>query len=181
MAFVLTVFSVCFLASAQSQNPGLNCSLNGVPSTTTGACVCDTPWTGVRCETLSLAPGKVGLDGLPLAMYHGDGPNATSWGASVLFAPEDGKYYAWVASMINECTLADWQTNSEVVLAIADTPLGPFSKVKTIVPPWAHNPQAIRAPDPGSKHGHVYALFSLGLFSVYCLRSKCVTRLTLPL
>ena len=81
---------------------------------------------------------------------------------SVLHAPEDGKYYMWAASMVNNCTLNDWMTNSEVVLAVSQTPLGPFEKVKTIVPPWAHNPQAIRAPDNASKSGYIYALFTLG-------------------
>merc|ERR1711937_459108 len=135
--------------------------LNGLPATD-GTCICDVPWTGTRCQTLELAPGKVGLDGIPLAVYHGDGINSTSWGASVLHAPEDNQYYAWIASMVNNCTLNDWQTNSEVVLATASEPLGPYKRVKTVIPPWAHNPQAIRAPDSESATGHVYALFSLG-------------------
>ena len=80
----------------------------------------------------------------------------------MLHAPEDGKYYMWAASMVNNCTLDAWMTNSEVVLAVSQTPLGPFEKVKTIVPPWAHNPQAIRAPDNSSKSGYVYALYTLG-------------------
>ena len=137
-----------------------DCSLNGL--CTAGACECDAPWTGERCQTMQLAPGIVGLHDLPLCAYHGDGPNSTSWGGSVLHAPEDGKYYMWVASMVNNCTLDDWMTNSEVVLAVSQTPLGPFEKVKTIVPPWAHNPQAIRAPDNGSKSGYVYVLYTLG-------------------
>jgi hypothetical protein len=138
----------------------LSCALNGI--CTSGRCVCDAPWVGTHCQTLQLAPGIVGLHGLPLCAYHGDGPNSTSWGGSVLHAPEDGKYYMWAASMVNNCTLSDWMTNSEVVLAVAQTPLGPFTKLKTIVPPWAHNPQAIRAPDNSSKSGHFYALYTLG-------------------
>ena len=67
---------------------------------------------------------------------------------------------AWVASMVYGCTLDSWQQNSEVVLARSSTPLGPFERIRTLVPPWAHNPQAIRAPD--ADHGHVYALFTLG-------------------
>ena len=54
------------------------------------------------------------------------------------------------------------ETNSEVVLAEAETPMGPFTKVKTIVLPWAHNPQTIRAPDNTSASGHIYALYSMG-------------------
>ena len=138
----------------------LECHLNGVCRG--GRCACDAPWVGNACETLALAPGKVGLHGIPLCAYHGDGPNATSWGGSVLHAPEDGLYYMWVASMVGGCPLNDWQTNSEVVLTVADAPLGPYTKLKTVVPSWAHNPEAIRAPEPASKTGHVYALYTLG-------------------
>ena len=99
----------------------------------------------------------------PHLRYHGDGINSTSWGGSVLHAPEDGKYYMWAASMVNNCTMDDWETNSEVVLATSNNPLGPFERVKSIVPPWAHNPQAIRAPDNTSSSGCVYALCTMGV------------------
>ena len=81
----------------------LDCSLNGVCGDTK-TCVCDVPWKGERCQTLDLQPGEVGLHDIPLCTYHGDGPNSTSWGGSVLHAPEDGKYYMWAASMVNNCT-----------------------------------------------------------------------------
>ena len=101
----------------------LDCSLNG--ECTAGACVCDAPWAGTRCQTMELAAGRLGVGGIPLAAFHGVSQdpaaplNATSWGASVLRAPEDGRYYAWAASMVNQCDLSSWQTNSEVVLAAA--------------------------------------------------------------
>ena len=56
-----------------------DCSLNGL--CTAGICACDAPWAGNRCQTLQLAVGLLGLHGIPLCAYHGDGPNATSWGA----------------------------------------------------------------------------------------------------
>ena len=118
MRLMLLGFAPAVVAAACTTN--LDCSLNGICKA--GACSCDVPWDGVRCETMVLAPGKVGIGGLPLAAYHGDDPthlNSTSWGASVLHAPEDGKYYAFAASMINNCLLGDWQTNSEVVLAVS--------------------------------------------------------------
>lgn len=111
-----------------------DCSLNGL--CTNGKCACDVPWKGDRCGTLDILPGAVGLHHIPLCTYHGDGPNSTSWGGSVLRSPEDGAYYMWAASMAHNCTMGEWQTNSEVVLAKADTPMGPFEKVKTIVLPW---------------------------------------------
>ena len=141
----------------------LDCSLNGLCSSASGTCTCDRPWTGDRCQTLQLAPGLPGLYGKPLCAYHGGTANTTSWGGSVVHAPEDGKFYMWVAEMVNNCTMGEWETNSEVVLAVSPkSPLGPFEKVKTIIEPWAHNPQAIRAPDNTSESGFVYAVYTLG-------------------
>ena len=89
-------------------------------------CKCDTPWIGERCQTLDIRPGTVGINELPLCAYHGDGPNSTSWGGSVIHAPEDSQYYMWAASMVNNCTMGEWVTNSEVVLARSPTPYGPY-------------------------------------------------------
>ena len=71
-------------------------------------------------------------------------------------------YYMWAASMVENCTMGEWETNSEVVLARSDGPLGPFERLKTVVEPWAHNPQTIRAPDSSSTSGFVYAVFTMG-------------------
>ena len=103
----------------------------------------------------------MGVGGKPLCCFHGsDGVNTTSWGASVLRDPADGIFYMWVAQMTNGCDLSSWQTNSEIVLAKSLDPLGPFEPISVVLPPWGHNPQAIRAPD--DEHGHVYALYALG-------------------
>ena len=129
-----------------------NCSLNG--QCLNGGCVCDVPWAGEQCGVLRVAPGLgSGVDGVPLGAYHGADNLSTSWGGSVLHAPEDGLYYMWVAAMANHCDLTSWEKNSEVHLAASPSPLGPFYKLKTIVPPWAHNPQTsapTRAPGPNS-------------------------------
>jgi len=78
----------------------------------------------------------------------------------VLYAPEIKKYAMYVAEMTNHCNLGKWRTNSEVALAYSESPEGPFLKQQSLVPPWAHNPEAIRAPDP--VYGYVYALYTLG-------------------
>merc|ERR1712100_78326 len=142
----------------QSCTTDEDCSLNGVCNGT--HCACDAPWKGDSCGLLDFLPGHGFLDDKPLCVYHGLDANSTSWGGSVLKAPEDGKYYMWVAEMTNHCTLGRWRTNSAVTLAVSSKPEGPFERVRQLVPPWAHNPQAIRAPDP--THGHVYALYTLG-------------------
>ena len=69
-----------------------NCSLNGVCDG--GKCLCDAPWSGEACGLLRMSPGLAkGLYDLPLCAYHGDDSLSTSWGGSVLHAPEDGLYY----------------------------------------------------------------------------------------
>ena len=96
-------------------------------------------WTGPRCETLTFAPGKE-TDCGKLCAYHGHGNDTTSWGASVVRA-DDGRLYMFAAEMTNGCDLGAWRTNSKVVVAVADDPLGPFEYAEDAVAPWAHNPQ----------------------------------------
>ena len=56
----------------------------------------------------------------------------------------------------NNCTLGQWTTNSQVALAVAAQPTGPYTRLQTIVKPWAHNPQMVRLPDG------TYVVFTLG-------------------
>lgn len=61
--------------------------------------------------------------------------------------------------MANNCSLGTWTTNSQVVVAVAQTkddPTGPYTRLSTAVTPWAHNPEVIRAADG------TYVLFTLG-------------------
>ena len=98
-----------FAASAQGCASDWDCSLNGLCSD--GACVCDVPWFGTSCEQLRMAPGvAVGVGGEPLCAFRGGGNATSSWGGSVLHAPEDGLFYMWAARMTNECSLDQWQT-----------------------------------------------------------------------
>ena len=140
-----------------TQDDALACSLNGVCDGS-GSCVCDAPWGGGLCERLIFAPGIETACG-KLCAYHGHLNDTTSWGGSVVRG-KDGTYYMFVAQMTNGCTLGQWRTNSAVVLAEADDPLGPFEYVMDVVRPWAHNPQVILAPDDDL--GAVYALYALG-------------------
>lgn len=69
---------------------------------------------------------------------------------------EDGKYWMFAAEMANHCGLGQWTTNSQVVAAVSDTPLGPFVRQGVSIPPWSHNPEAIRTPDGQ------YVIYTLG-------------------
>lgn len=154
---VRVLFVLLGIAWACTDEEG--CSLNGVCSSSSKTCVCDAPWGGASCETLQFAPGIESACG-KLCAYHGNKNDTTSWGGSVVRAEEDGKYYMFVAQMTNGCTLGQWRSNSEVVLARADDPLGPFEYIMDVVTPWAHNPEVIVADD--ETRGKIYALFALG-------------------
>ena len=61
--------------------------------------------------------------------------------------------------MVNNCSLADWQYNSQCTHAVATTLDGPFEKRDVAVAVWCHNPEVHAFNFSGSK---VYALFHIG-------------------
>lgn len=60
---------------------------------------------------------------------------------------EDGQYHLFVAEMLNSCGMNTWSTNSIIRHAVSATPAGPFARKEVVLPAFAHNPTAIRAPD----------------------------------
>ncbi len=141
-----------------------DCSLNGV--CTSGTCHCDPGWTtlpfgGPWCGFLDFLPSPISKCGPACAFHGGEGGidvATTSWGGSVIGPSQnaDGKYWMFAAEMAQHCTLGQWTTNSQVVTAVSDTPLGPFVRQAIAIPPWSHNPEAIRTPDG------TYVIFTLG-------------------
>jgi len=115
--------TVCLHAAA----PWTACSLNGFLNAS-GICSCYAPWTGLNCSTLARAPA------VPGAAY-GVQPNTSSWGGNVLLGG-DGLYHLFVAEMVNNCSLADWQTNSQCTHAVATNQEGPFEKHDIAIPVW---------------------------------------------
>lgn len=86
------------------------------------------------------------------------------WGASVIQA-EDGKYYMFASRWPKKLTMRAWATNSEIVLASADKPEGPYKFRQVVFPPrgpryfdgmMTHNPSI-------HYHNGKYVLFYLGL------------------
>ena len=136
-----------------------DCSLNGV--CTGGSCLCDDGWTTYPSLKLD-GPDCGQLDLLPAASdtsFHGLDTNKSSWGGSVLHLPVGGvkkKWTMFAAEMTRGCTLRHWTTNSEVVMATADDPQGPYTEAFQVIPPWAHNPEAILTP------GGEVVVFTLG-------------------
>lgn len=130
-----------------------DCSLNGVCDVATGACTCDPGWKAADCGMLDLLPAASSVS------FHGLNSNRSSWGGSVLRLPNASGAKVWAmfaAEMTHDCTLRHWTTNSEVVMAVADEVTGPYSEQFQVIPPWAHNPEAILTAD-----GHV-VIYTLG-------------------
>lgn len=93
--------------------------------------------------------------------YHD--PDYWVWGSSVIKG-EDGKYHMFASRWLKKLGFGKWVTNSEVVHAIADTPVGPYKTVGGVLPVrgkdyWdgmcTHNPRVV-------KYGNKYLLYYFG-------------------
>lgn len=134
-----------------------DCSLNGV--CTSGSCVCYPPWGGKdgTCGEFLFKPitGPAETNGYP-----GKSENVTSWGGNVIFY--DGLYHLFVAEMSNNCTLAQWGSNSRCAHAISSTPEGPYERIDIALPTWCHNPQVSYIPNGGGSGVDIWALWHIG-------------------
>ncbi|WP_372776003.1 glycoside hydrolase family protein [Mangrovibacterium sp.] len=90
-------------------------------------------------------------------------PNYWIWGSSVIKG-EDGKYHMFASRWPKAVGFGKWVTNSEVVHAIADTPVGPYKMLDVVLPVrgneyWdgmcTHNPRVV-------KYGDQYLLYYFG-------------------
>jgi hypothetical protein len=145
------------MAFAGGCSDDMDCSLNGECNKATRTCACTPAWGGPRCETLQLRPAaaRAGLHTL-----EADGRNASSWGGSVLKIEDT--FHMWASEMVNHCGIHAWATNSRVVHAASEAPDGPYTRLPPattaagagaggaggaeLFPPFAHEPDVIRAP-----------------------------------
>lgn len=81
--------------------------------------------------------------GLPAAVVEGD----------------DGLYHLFAAGFVNSCGIGGWETNSQVVHAVASSPGGPFRFSDVSLPTWHHNPDIKRCPVSGE-----YVLYTISCF-----------------
>jgi len=82
-------------------------------------------------------------------------PDYWVWGSSVIKG-EDGKYHMFASRWLKKLGFGKWVTNSEVVHAVADTPIGPYKTVRVALPMrgkeyWdgmvTHNPRIVKYQD----------------------------------
>ena len=117
-----------------------DCRLNGV--CTHGGCVCKPAWRGPTCAALRLGAAPRGG-----GFRHA---NSSSWGGSIMYDAKDMKYHMFSAFMLEHCGLSSWSTNSEIIRATSDSPLGPYEMQEVVATRFAHEPNLVFGTAPGS-------------------------------
>lgn len=101
-AFPLLLLAVGCAASVPCATD-LDCNLNGVCNPDSGACTCDSGWTGPSCALLALYPSKPG-DGTCDPSRNGTAVGfATTWGGVPMQDPTTLRWHVHVAEMANHC------------------------------------------------------------------------------
>lgn len=134
----LAALALAAHATAATCATELDCTLNGL--CVNGSCVCDAGWGGPACADL-----KLGVTDPTLG--HPWGAPGSSWGGLPVYDPLDGTWHLFYSQMAKGCGLGAWSTNSRIVHAVSNNPLGPFVDVDVVQPAFSHNAQAFRTPD----------------------------------
>ena len=127
-----------------------DCELNGECDTSSGACRCDPQWFGPSCGQLRLLPTTrdSGYRGGGTGGLQNASDPTSTWGGSITGPDDSGRWHMFAARMGLNCGLLSWESNSEVVHAVATNPLGPYQpKEPAVVPRFAHNPTVHRGGD----------------------------------
>lgn len=76
-------------------------------------------------------------------------PAVSSWGANIFPAsPGSNTWHMYAAEFEENCDISHWSPNSAIIHAISTTGAdGPYSRKDVAVPPFAHNPKVVQAPD----------------------------------
>ena len=121
-----------------------DCSANG--ECVAGVCVCDAAFTGKSCAVFNLLPLRPS-EGEGYRRYELGGSRVSSWCGAVLLG-DDGKYHMWSSEMSNGAGIKAWNTNSQIVHAVADNPERPwdFKRQGVVFEAWSHEPSVVRAP-----------------------------------
>jgi hypothetical protein len=141
MELLLLLGALCSWAASGTAPPA--CSGNG-QRLSDGAglsCSCRKPWTGPDCAVLGLAPARV-RNG-----FGQDDHSSVSWGAGVVFHPEDSLYHMYVLEVLHNCPLCTFGSNSQLVHATAKQASGPFTRQGVVLPAFTGNPQPVLASD----------------------------------
>jgi hypothetical protein len=106
-----------------------DCSLAG--DCHKGKCTCDAQYTGSHCGVLRLRKAKVdnGLQANSTATH--------TWGGHALKDAASGKWVGYFSYMAAGCGLHNWQSNSMIISAVAESPDGPYDKqMRSVTAPY---------------------------------------------
>lgn len=143
-----SIFYIFFSIIAACLNDD-DCSLNGICSHTSNACICDPGWQSEDCSRLDLQPatrwtGYNYTNATSPDHYSTKGGNS-SWGGQILQDPKDKKLFHLVVSQLSRgCGLAGWRPFSTVIRAESRTgPTGPYKYAQELFGPFHHNPTTV--------------------------------------
>lgn len=129
------LLALCCSGFGQSTTPcstDLDCSLNGVCGAITSQCVCDAPWSGAACATLSFATTPISGKNI-----YNNSDTRNTWGGPIVGPGDDGKYHSYVPL---------YQTGSlwhveYCMYGLADSPTGPWEWSSNVNFSCGINPQ----------------------------------------
>ena len=83
---------------------------------------------------------------------YGWAPNVSSWGGSIYRNATDpqGLYHLYVTEETDGKGLASWVSHSQIIHAVSQSPLGPFTKKDVVSKPPTTNPQVLHDPSSGT-------------------------------
>eukprot|EP00911_Craspedida_sp_UC1_P001996 UC1_evm3s1538 len=138
-----------------------------------GHCLCNSGWTGRRCESLDLLP--VNRAHLGFNPMDKNGTNMSSWGGSV--QQINGTWHMWAVLLTNHCGIRSYLLNSAVVHAVSTSGnvTGPYALRETVLPPFAHEPDVVLAPS-----GELVLITVAGNLGGYSPCNQCTNGVTNP-
>ena len=145
------------VASSTTCETDDDCNLNGICSLASRTCVCDQPWSGVRCGVLSYAPTPITAKDI----YNQSNPSNT-WGGPIVGPEEDGKYHAFIPHY-NKGKLFGAK---HILHGTADDIEGPYSWSTMTSVAGGINPAFLVFPNASDGGKSVYSLWVRGKIHV---------------
>lgn len=122
----------------------LDCSLNGICSSSTATCTCHSGWVGEHCERLDVQPTPPDLAG---QRAYPPSNGTASWGGNTVFDPHSGRWHMFVSPVAKHCGMDCWNTQQYIQHAVSKNVSGPYVNDATgggvVQPLMSTNPQAV--------------------------------------
>jgi hypothetical protein len=137
----------------------VDCSLNGVCSTATGACACDRPWSGPRCGTLAYAATTpaAARDLFPINRTH------NTWNGPVVGPDRSGQFHFYVPLYGNYTGIKSLFRVDTMLHGVADVITGPYVWERSASLPRGINPAALAFPAADGSGRTMYTLWEGGI------------------